>query len=97
MPSVPSLGAAQPGPLLPGTQSSRPAVFGDRGMSFNICRGTLGSLVMFTANRNALSHVCRLAADRGQFSAMRNVANGPSHHPAAALQSVAFTGLAFTD
>jgi hypothetical protein len=30
-------------------QSSRLAVFGGREMSFNICRGTLGSLAMFTA------------------------------------------------
>jgi hypothetical protein len=28
------------------------AVFGGRGMSFNICRGTLGSLAMFIAIRN---------------------------------------------
>jgi hypothetical protein len=34
-------------------QSSRLAEFGGRGMSFNICRGTLGSLAMFTAIRNA--------------------------------------------
>ena len=46
-------------------------------MSFNICRGTLSTLAMFTAIRNASAHVSRLAADRGQFSAMRNVANGP--------------------
>jgi hypothetical protein len=36
-------------------------------MSFNICRGTLGSLAMFTAIRNASSRVSRLAADRGQL------------------------------
>ncbi len=30
-------------------QSSRLAVFGGLGMSFKICRGTLGSLAMFTA------------------------------------------------
>jgi len=30
-------------------------------MSFNICRGTLGSLATFTAIRNASSHVSRLA------------------------------------
>ena len=29
-----------------GAQSSRLAEFGGRGMSFNICRGTLGSLAM---------------------------------------------------
>jgi hypothetical protein len=34
-------------------QSSRLAEFGGRGMSFNICRGALGSLAMFTAMRNA--------------------------------------------
>jgi hypothetical protein len=39
------------------TQSSWLAVFGGRGMSFNICRGTLGSLAMFTAIRNASSRV----------------------------------------
>jgi hypothetical protein len=36
-------------------QSSRLAEFGGLGMSFNICRGTLGSLAMFTAMRNASS------------------------------------------
>jgi hypothetical protein len=33
-------------------QSSRLTEFGGRGMSFNICRGTPGSLAMFTAIRN---------------------------------------------
>ena len=32
-------------------QSFRLAVFGGLGMSFNICRGTLGSLAMFTVDR----------------------------------------------
>jgi hypothetical protein len=32
-------------------QSSRLAVFGGRGMSFNICRGTLGSLVRVMLTR----------------------------------------------
>jgi hypothetical protein len=32
---------------LPHTQPSRLAVFGGFGMSFNICRGMLGSLAMF--------------------------------------------------
>jgi hypothetical protein len=36
-------------------KSSRLAEFGGRGMSFNICRGTLGSLAMLTAKRNASS------------------------------------------
>jgi hypothetical protein len=36
-------------------QSTRLAEFGGRGMSFNICRGTLGSLAMLTAIRNASS------------------------------------------
>jgi hypothetical protein len=40
-------------------QSSRLAVFGGLGMSFNICRGTLGSLAMFTAIRNASSRNSR--------------------------------------
>jgi hypothetical protein len=40
-------------------QSSRLAEFGGRGMSFNICRGTLGSLAMFTAIRNASSRDSR--------------------------------------
>jgi hypothetical protein len=30
-----------------------------RGMSFNICRGTLGSMAMFTATRNASSRDSR--------------------------------------
>ena len=38
-------------------QSSRLAKFGGRGMSFNICRGTIGSLVKFAANRKASSRV----------------------------------------
>jgi hypothetical protein len=46
-------------PLLEATggrpQSSRLAEFGGRGMSFNVCRGTLGSLAMFFAIRNASS------------------------------------------
>ena len=33
-------------------------------MSFNICRGTLGSLAMFTANRNASSRVSRFVDSR---------------------------------
>jgi hypothetical protein len=45
-------------------QSSRLAVFGGRGMSFNICRGTLGSLAMFTAIRNASSRDSRFAVER---------------------------------
>jgi hypothetical protein len=32
-------------------------------MSFNICRGTLGSLAMFTAIRNASSLVSSFATD----------------------------------
>ena len=35
----------------PRDRSSQLAEFGGRGMSFNICRGTLGSLAMFTAIR----------------------------------------------
>jgi len=61
----------------PRPQSFRLAEFGGRGMSFDICRGTLGSLAMFTGIRNASSRVSRLAADRRQFSATRNVALGP--------------------
>ena len=45
----------------PRPQSSRLAVFGGRGMSFNICRGTLGSLATFTAIRNASSRVSSFA------------------------------------
>jgi hypothetical protein len=46
------------GPAVPfQAQSSRLAEFGGLGMSFNICRGTLGSLAMFTAIRNASSRV----------------------------------------
>jgi hypothetical protein len=33
-------------------------------MSFNICRGTLGSLAMFTAIRNASSRVSGFTADK---------------------------------
>jgi hypothetical protein len=33
-------------------------------MSFNICRGTLGSLAMFTAIRNASSRASSFALDR---------------------------------
>jgi hypothetical protein len=40
-------------------QSSRLAEFGGLGMSFNICRGTLGSLAMFTAIRKASSRDSR--------------------------------------
>jgi len=47
------LEAASLGGRFPRAQSSRLAVFGGRGMSFNIWRGTLGSLAMFTAIRNA--------------------------------------------
>jgi hypothetical protein len=32
-------------------------------MSFNICRGTLGSLAMFTAIRNASSRDSRLSVE----------------------------------
>ena len=46
-------------------QSSRLAEFGGLGMSFNICRGTLGSLAMFTAMRNASSRVQRVNSSRG--------------------------------
>jgi len=45
-------------------QSSRLAEFGGRVMSFNICRGTIGSLAMFTAMRNASSHVSSFALER---------------------------------
>ena len=39
-------------------------------MSFNICRGTLGSLAMFTAIRNVSSRVSSFALERrpGSFS-----------------------------
>jgi hypothetical protein len=46
-------------------------------MSFNICRGTLGSLAMFTAIRNASSRVSTLRLIAGSFSALRNVVFGP--------------------
>jgi hypothetical protein len=42
-------------PIPLNAQSSRLAEFGGVGMSFNICRGTLDSLAMFTAIRNASS------------------------------------------
>jgi hypothetical protein len=37
------------------TQSSRLAEFGGLGMSFNICRGTLGSFAMLAVIRRAFS------------------------------------------
>jgi hypothetical protein len=40
-------------------QSSRLAEFGGREMSFNICRGTLGSLALFTAIRDKECLVAR--------------------------------------
>jgi hypothetical protein len=46
------------------TQSSRLAEFGGLGISFKICRGTLGSLAMFTAIRNASSRVSSFALER---------------------------------
>ena len=45
-------------------QSSRLAEFGGLGMSFKICRGTLGSFAMFTAIRNASSRDSRFALER---------------------------------
>jgi hypothetical protein len=49
-------------PLALDAQSSRLAEFGGLGMSFNICRGTLGSLAMFAAIRNASMnyYFCRI-------------------------------------
>ena len=41
-------------------QSARLAEFCGRGMSFNICRGTLGRLAIFTAIRNASSRVSKV-------------------------------------
>jgi hypothetical protein len=51
-------------------QSSRLAEFGGRGMSLKIYRGTFGSFAMFTAIRNASSHVSSFAPERrpGSFS-----------------------------
>jgi hypothetical protein len=49
-------------------QSSRLAEFGGRGMSFNICRGTLGTLAMFTAIRNASSRVSGVTHPRISMS-----------------------------
>jgi hypothetical protein len=45
-------------------QSFGLAEFGVLGMSFNICRGTLGSLAMFTAIRNASSRASSFALER---------------------------------
>ena len=42
-------------------RSSRLAEFGGRGMSFNICRGTLGSLAIFTAIRNVAGRKMNIA------------------------------------
>jgi hypothetical protein len=52
------------------TQSSRLAEFGGHGMSFNICRGTLGSLAMFTAIRNASSRDSSFALERRRLLEM---------------------------
>jgi hypothetical protein len=54
-------------------QSSQLAVFGGRGMSFNICRGTLGSLAMVTAIRNASSRDSSLAVERRGVVAVHEV------------------------
>jgi hypothetical protein len=43
-------------------QSPRPAECGGLGMSFDICRGTLGSSAMLTAIRNASSRLSSFAA-----------------------------------
>src|SRR5271168_343010 len=40
---------------LPGAQSSWPAECGGLGMSFNICRGTIGSLAMLIATKECLA------------------------------------------
>jgi hypothetical protein len=45
-------------------------------MSFNIYRGTLGSLAMFTAIRNASSRVSSFAEDRPHGSATAAAAFG---------------------
>ena len=57
-------GRASSASMRRGTQSSRPAEFGGPGISFNIWRGTLGSLAMFTAIRNASSRVSSFALER---------------------------------
>jgi hypothetical protein len=54
------------------TQSSRLAELGGLGMSFiNICHGTVGSLAMFTAIRNASSRVSSFALDRRPASSSK--------------------------
>ena len=62
-PKHPRVRAAGSAECWPRTQSSRLAEFGGLGISFNICRGTLGSLAMFTAIRNASSRVSCFALD----------------------------------
>ena len=62
------------------TQSSRLAEFGGRGMSFNICRGTLGSLAMFTAKRNASSRDSRFI-DMRKLNANRAILVARQVHP----------------
>ena len=51
-------------------------MFGGLGMSFNICRGTLGSLAMFTAMRNRQAEaraerIWMLLISEGRFSSGR--------------------------
>ena len=72
-------------------QSSRLAEFGGQGMSFNICRGTLGSLAMFTAMTNASSRVSAdVMIECRNFGAMHESATGPSRHFATPQHMVAF-------
>jgi hypothetical protein len=72
-------------------QSSRLAEFGGLGMSFNICRGTLGSLAMFTAMTNASSRVSAdVMIECRNFGAMHESATGPSRHFATPQHMVAF-------
>jgi hypothetical protein len=47
-------------------------------MSFKVCRGTLGSLAMFTAIRNASSRVSSFAADRCRDGRWMDLWGGPA-------------------
>ena len=72
-------------------QSSLLAELGGLGTSFNICRGTLGSLAMFTAMTNASSRVSAdVMIECRNFCAMHESATGPSRHFATPQHMVAF-------
>ena len=68
--SIPKYSLGSLSTIGPRAQSSRLAELGGRAMSFNSCRGTLGSFAMWTATRNASSRMSSFALSRrsGSFS-----------------------------